>query len=125
MLIDINQVSHDFGVLVLHLIDFIPPLDAFLILLLDQEVTLLFNAHLLELEHLNFVIDMLSFHGAKFDLAFNLIHLSCSWLRDNCLLLQIECFLAVLTVITVTVVNIVVIVFITAFDVLVIGQLLS
>ena len=61
--------------LVLHLGHLGLPLSAFLVFLLLKMLALLLNPHLLELEHLNLVIDVLFFHCAQLELVFDLINL--------------------------------------------------
>ena len=77
--------------LTLHLLDFRPPLQALLVLLLPEHLALLLDSHLFELKHLDLVVDMLALHGTELYLALNVAHLRSrlrsSWLLDIVIIL--------------------------------------
>ena len=73
LVIDAVQVLDDFGVLGFHLGDLASPLLAFLVFLLLEDFALLLNALLLELKHLNLVVDVASFDVAQLELVFDLV----------------------------------------------------
>ena len=65
LLIYACKVRDDLGVLLLHLSNLFPPFSTFFIFLLLEDLTLLLNPHLLNLKHLDLVIDVATFHGAQ------------------------------------------------------------
>ena len=73
LVIDAVQVLDDFSVLGFHLRDLASPLLAFLVFLLLEDFALLLDALLLELKHLNLVVDVASFDVAELELVFDLV----------------------------------------------------
>lgn len=73
--------------LTLHLCYLALPVGALLVFLLLELFALLLDAHLLDFEHLDLVVDVLLFHGAQLELIFDLRHLC---IADNRRLLDLH-----------------------------------